>query len=161
MTPRPNASERQKPPAPRAGPPPCAPIFTAARPKPAPAARAGQNGHLPVCEYLAACAHDPMPSLDTLRAAASSAAAHAAAAAGGALGEMELMSDCQEIAADDTQLLLQDAFSSLSLHEKCALSMSLKGPGRAQTAHGFGPTCAPVVGVTSPTFRRSRWTNAM
>ena len=100
-----------------------------------------------MCEYLAACAHDPMPSLDALRAAASSAAAHAAAAAGGALGEMELMSDCQEIAADDTQLLLQDAFSSLSLHEKCALSMSLKGPGRAQTAHGLAAAGGVLLGA--------------
>ena len=97
-----------------------------------------------MCEYLAACSHDPMPSLDTLRAAASSAAAHAAAAGGAA--ELELMSDIGP-GPDDTQLLLQDAFSSLSLHEKCALSMSLKGSGRAQTAHGLAAAGGVLLGA--------------
>ena len=65
-----------------------------------PAACAFQNHHFETQKWLSECSHDPMPSFP-------------------------IRSDEH---ADKTQQLLQDAFSSFSLHEKCALSMSLKGP---------------------------------
>ena len=77
-----------------------------------PAGRAFQSGHLQVCEWISTrSSHDPMSSF-------------------GALQQQQLVTEAEHDALsspqDKTQQLLQDAFSSLSLHEKCALSMSLK-----------------------------------